>query len=187
MPIDNGGPAAYVPEPFHGDKREREMEKIAWKRQRSSDSGGNWRRFRSVSTFDICQIVRQGVRGIAGGALRLIREPPPPLDHGAVAHSHRHSHKLHNSAFPLPFVWKRLTSKSTHARPTHSGARSSGKGSEYSCTGSVLQAGLCLLHHLASGQGAAKWALRDARPQTRCKRYFTSRDNVPLLGTRAGC
>ena len=79
MPIDNGGPAAYVPEPFHGDKREREMEKIAWKRQRSSDSGGNWRRFRSVSTFDICQIVRQGVRGIAGGALRLIREPPPPL------------------------------------------------------------------------------------------------------------
>ena len=122
------------------------MEKIAWKRQRSSDSGGNWRRFRSVSTFDICQIVRQGVRGIAGGALRLIREPPPPLDHRAVAHRHRHSHKLHNSAFPLPFVWKRLTSKSTHARPTHSGARSSGKGSEYSCTGSVLQLGL--LHHL---------------------------------------
>ena len=76
----------------------------------------------------------------------MIREPPPPPDHGAVAHSHRHSHKLHNSAFPLPFVWKRLTSKSTHARPTHSGARSSGKGSEYSCTGSVLQLGL--LHHL---------------------------------------
>ena len=23
MPIDNGGVAAYVPEPFHGDKRER--------------------------------------------------------------------------------------------------------------------------------------------------------------------
>ena len=125
------------------------MEKIAWKRQRSSDSGGNWRRFRSVSTFDICQIVRQGARGIAGGALRLIREPPSPLDHRAVAHSHRHSHKLHNSAFPLPFVWKRLTSKSTHARPTHSGARSQARVVNIHALGQFCRLGcVCLLHQL---------------------------------------
>ena len=79
MPIDNGG-ARRCQKPSterEGQKQEKTLQN-ALSRQRGPDSGGNWRRFRSVSTFDICQIVRG--EGIAGGEVRLIREPPPPLD-----------------------------------------------------------------------------------------------------------
>ena len=64
MPIDNGG--ERVGARSHRPLREREGQKQektlqnALSRQRGPDSGGNWRRSRSVSTFDICQIVRGG-------------------------------------------------------------------------------------------------------------------------------
>ena len=62
MPIDNGGerrcqkPSSTERE---GQKQEKTLQN-ALSRQRGPDSGGNWRRSRSVSTFDICQIVRGG-------------------------------------------------------------------------------------------------------------------------------
>ena len=62
MPIDNGG-ARRCQKPSSTEREGQKQEKTlqnALSRQRGPDSGGNWRRSRSVSTFDICQIVRGG-------------------------------------------------------------------------------------------------------------------------------